>query len=131
MAHDGKRQDKMKAAGFFMRRANEAIVAADAARSEDASAAFFKSCVEQTGELMRHLTPKDTAADIERIRLALGEDEGLVAYGGSFGSAYGAAYLEGYGQHVKAMVLDGIVDHSVDMPTFITRNILSVGDAFA
>lgn len=98
--------------------------------SKRANAAFFKSCVEQTGELMAHLTPKDTAADIERIRLALGETDGLVAYGGSFGSAYGAAYLESYGDHVKAMVLDGVVDHSVDFPTFITRNILSVGDAF-
>jgi pimeloyl-ACP methyl ester carboxylesterase len=95
-----------------------------------ANAAFFRSCFEQTGELMGHLSTKDTAADIERIRLALGQTDGLVAYGGSFGSAYGAAYLEDFGDHVKAMVLDGVVDRSVDMPTFITRNILSVEDAF-
>jgi hypothetical protein len=40
------------------------------------------------------------------------------------------AYLEAFGDHVKAMVLDGVVDLSVDMPTFITRNILSVQAAF-
>jgi pimeloyl-ACP methyl ester carboxylesterase len=95
-----------------------------------ANAAFFESCFEMTGEVMGHLSAQDTAADIERIRLALGENDGLAAYGGSFGSAYGAAYLEGYGDHVKAMVLDGVVDRSIDMPTFITRNILSVQDAF-
>jgi pimeloyl-ACP methyl ester carboxylesterase len=95
-----------------------------------ANAAFFRSCFELTGELMAHLTAKDTAADIERIRQALGQTDGLVAYGGSFGSAYGAAYLEGYGDRVKALVLDGVVDHSVDFPTFITRNILSVQAAF-
>jgi pimeloyl-ACP methyl ester carboxylesterase len=95
-----------------------------------ANAAFFESCFELTGELMAHLTAKDTAADIERIRLALGQTDGLVAYGGSFGSAYGAAYLEDYGDRVKALVLDGVVDLSVDLPTFITRNILSVQASF-
>lgn len=98
--------------------------------SARANTAFFRSCFALTGELMAHLTTKDTAADIERIRLALGQTDGLVAYGGSFGSAYGAAYLEGFGDHVKTMVLDGVVDNSVAMPTFITRNILSVQDAF-
>ena len=98
--------------------------------SARAGAAFLQSCFDLTGELMANLSAKDTAADIESIRLALGLDDGLVAYGGSFGSAYGLAYLEGFGEHVKAMVLDGVVDLTVDMPTFITRNILSVQAAF-
>lgn len=98
--------------------------------SARANAAFLRSCFALTGELMGHLTTKDTAADIERIRLAIGQTDGLVAYGGSFGSTYGAAYLEDYGDRVKAMVLDGVVDHSVDLPTFITRNILSVQASF-
>jgi pimeloyl-ACP methyl ester carboxylesterase len=79
---------------------------------------------------MAHLSVQDTAADVEWIRQALGEDAGLIAYAGSYGSAYAAAYLERYGEHVRAMVLDGVVDHSVDMATFMTRNILSVQDAF-
>ncbi|MGE0539067.1 MAG: alpha/beta fold hydrolase [Dehalococcoidia bacterium] len=98
--------------------------------SARANAAFLQSCFELTGELMAHLTAKDTAADMERVRLALGQTDGLVAYGGSFGSAYGAAYLEDYGDHVKALVIDAVVDHSIDMPTFITRNILSVQASF-
>jgi len=81
-----------------------------------ANATFIQSCVEGTGELMAYLSAMDTAADIERIRQALSPNDGLVAYGGSYGSLYGAAYLERYGEHVKALVLDGVVDHSVDCP---------------
>jgi pimeloyl-ACP methyl ester carboxylesterase len=95
-----------------------------------ANAALFKSCFAETGELMAHLSSMDTAADIERIREALSPNEGLTAYAGSYGTSYATAYLELYGDHVRALVLDAVVDHSVDMPTFIARNILSVQDAF-
>lgn len=95
----------------------------------EANGAFYESCFAETGELMAHLSVMDTAADIEQIRLALG-DEGLTAYAGSYGSAYAAAYLELYGEHVNALVLDGVIDHSVDMPTFSTRNIISTQETF-
>jgi pimeloyl-ACP methyl ester carboxylesterase len=45
-------------------------------------------------------------------------------------TVYAEAYLERYGDHIKALVLDAVVDHSVDLPTFVARNILAVGDAF-
>jgi len=67
---------------------------------------------------------------VEQIRQALSPNDGLVAYGASHGSQYGQAYLERYGEHIKALVLDGVVDHSIDLPTFITRNTLAVQDAF-
>jgi pimeloyl-ACP methyl ester carboxylesterase len=95
-----------------------------------ANAAFVQSCFDMTGELMRHLSGMDTAADIERIRLALTPNDGLVAIGGSYGTVYGAAYLERYGDHVKALVLDGVTDHSVDAPTDLTRHVLATQDAF-
>ncbi|MEZ4532140.1 MAG: alpha/beta fold hydrolase [Thermomicrobiales bacterium] len=91
---------------------------------------FYASCFEATGNLMAHLSAQDTAGDIELIRQALGEDQGLIAYAGSYGSAYAAAYLEQFGDHARAMVLDGVVDHSIDMATFMTRNVLAVQDAF-
>jgi pimeloyl-ACP methyl ester carboxylesterase len=94
------------------------------------NAAFFRSCFAATGELMAHLSAADTAADIEGIRLALSPNDGLVAYAGSYGTVYGAAYLERYGDRVKALVLDAVVDHSIDLPTMVARNIVSVADAF-
>lgn len=95
-----------------------------------ANAAFYRNCMELTGNLVNHLSAVDTAGDIERIRQALRQDGGLVAYGGSYGSQYGVAYLERYGDRVKTLVLDAVMDHSIDLPTFITRNILSVQASF-
>lgn len=95
-----------------------------------ANAAYIQSCIEGTGELMAYLSSLDSADDIERIRQALSPNDGLVAYGGSYGSPYAATYLERYGEHVKALVLDGVVDHSVELSTFITRNVLSVNEAY-
>jgi pimeloyl-ACP methyl ester carboxylesterase len=109
---------------------DRAPTAAEFAALAEANAAFYESCFTATGELMAHLSVNDTAADIERIRQALGADEGLTAYAGSYGSAYAAAYLERYGEHVRALVLDGVIDHSVDMPTFSARNILSTQETF-
>lgn len=95
-----------------------------------ANQAFFQSCFQFTGDLMNHLSTMDTAGDIERIRLAIGQADGLVAYGGSLGSLYGTAYLERYGGNVKTLVIDGVIDHSVDMATFISRNVVSVQESF-
>jgi pimeloyl-ACP methyl ester carboxylesterase len=94
----------------------------------NANAAFFQSCFAATGELMGHLSALDTAADVERIRQTLSPNDGLIAYAGSYGTVYAAAYLERYGDRIKALVLDAVVDHSVDLPTAVARNILSVND---
>ena len=96
----------------------------------DANAAFFKSCADATGELFWHLSSKDTAQDIERIRQALSPNDGIVSYAASYGSEYGAAYLETYPQNVKALVLDAVMDHTIDYGPFLARNVLSVQDSF-
>jgi pimeloyl-ACP methyl ester carboxylesterase len=96
----------------------------------DRNAAFFLSCFRASGELMRHLSAMDTAADIEQIRRALTPNAGLVAYAGSYGTQYAQAYLALYGGHIKALVLDGLLDHSVGLPTIVERQIMAAGDAF-
>ena len=95
-----------------------------------ANAAFAESCFAATGELMEHLSSLENAADIEQIRQALGQDDGLVAYSGSYGSLYAQTYLEAYGDRVKALVLDGVVDHSVDLGTYGARWVQSTEDGF-
>jgi pimeloyl-ACP methyl ester carboxylesterase len=95
-----------------------------------ANTAFAESCFAATGELMGHLSSRENAADIEQIRQALGQDDGLVAYSGSYGTLYAQAYLEEYGDHVKALVLDGVVDHSVDLSTYGARWAMATEDAF-
>ena len=95
-----------------------------------ANGPFFKSCAEATGELFWHLSSKDTVEDIERIRQALTPKEGIVSYAASYGSEYGAAYLETYPQNVKALVLDAVMDHTIEYGPFLARNVLSVQDSF-
>jgi pimeloyl-ACP methyl ester carboxylesterase len=94
------------------------------------NAALFQSCFQLSSSLMPHLSSIETAADIEQIRRTLTPTEGLVAYAGSYGTLYATMYLERYGSHVKALVLDGIVDHSIDQPTDVTRSILATNDTF-
>jgi pimeloyl-ACP methyl ester carboxylesterase len=96
----------------------------------DANAKFFKSCSDLTGDLMRHLSATDTANDIEWIRSALTPTQSLVAYAGSYGTQYAQAYLELFGNRIRSIVLDGVVDHSIDLPTFSGRNVESASDAF-
>jgi pimeloyl-ACP methyl ester carboxylesterase len=95
-----------------------------------ANAAFIQSCVDQTGDLVGHLSSADTAADIEQIRLALTPNDGLVADAASYGTVFAASYLDMYGDHVRALVLDGVTDHSIEATTDLTRHILATQDAF-
>src|SRR5205085_11026054 len=95
-----------------------------------ANAAFALSCFAATGELMAHLSSWDSAADVERLRLAIGQAGGLVAYGGSYGTTYLEAYLERYGDRLRAAALDGVVDHSADLRIFAALAALAVEDAF-
>ena len=108
---------------------NGVMSAAEFAELAGANAAFAESCFAETGELMGHLSSRENAADIERIRQALGQDDGLVAYAGSYGTLYATAYLEQYGDNVKALVIDGVVDHSLDLAPYAVRWVQSTEDA--
>src|SRR4029077_15313350 len=41
-----------------------------------------------------------------------------------------AAYLETCPQHVKALVRDAVMDHTIEYGPFLARNVLSVQDSF-
>src|SRR5215208_1191138 len=56
---------------------NGVMSAAEFEELAGANATFAESCFTETGELMNHLSANDAAADIEQIRQALGQDDGL------------------------------------------------------
>jgi pimeloyl-ACP methyl ester carboxylesterase len=68
---------------------------------------FIERCVEATGELSAYLSAPYSAADMEAVRLALGEDR-LNYLGYSYGSLLGATYAERFPESVGAFVLDGV-----------------------
>ncbi|WP_431043951.1 alpha/beta hydrolase [Streptomyces sp. P1-3] len=63
------------------------------------------ACARNGGELMKHISTKNNARDIDRIRAALGERK-LSAWGVSYGTYVGAAYSELFPHRTDRIVLD-------------------------
>jgi pimeloyl-ACP methyl ester carboxylesterase len=74
---------------------------------------FVDACVAAEGQKLRHVGTDDTVRDLERVRAALG-DEKLTYLGFSYGTYIGAKYAAAYPGRVRALVLDGAVDPSLD-----------------
>jgi pimeloyl-ACP methyl ester carboxylesterase len=76
--------------------------------------AYVRRCAEKTdAELLANLGTESVAKDMDRIREAVGDDK-LNYVGFSYGTLLGARYAELFPDRVRAMVLDGAVDPSVD-----------------
>jgi len=75
---------------------------------------FAQSCADRMGtEFLANVGTASSARDIDVVRAALGENQ--ISYlGFSYGTELGAAYAERYPDRVRAMVLDGAVDPSLD-----------------
>jgi pimeloyl-ACP methyl ester carboxylesterase len=69
---------------------------------------FREGCLTRAGELIRYMSTADVAADLDRIREALG-DERLTYVGFSYGTSIGATYATLFPDRVRALVLDGAV----------------------
>ncbi|WP_433432300.1 alpha/beta hydrolase [Nonomuraea sp. CA-141351] len=84
-------------------------------------------CRQQTPNgIFDHLDSPQTVQDLEALRVALGEEK-LTFHGSSYGTMLGAQYAEAYPRHVRAMVLESVMDHSVPR----TRTFLQTGAAAA
>jgi pimeloyl-ACP methyl ester carboxylesterase len=70
-----------------------------------------ESCLNLTGPLLGFVDTTSAARDLDAIRIALG-DAKLNWLGFSYGTQLGAAYAELFPQNVRAMVLDGVVNHA-------------------
>ncbi|WP_188316787.1 alpha/beta fold hydrolase [Solihabitans fulvus] len=68
-------------------------------------------CREHTGPLLDHVGMVDVARDLDALRAALGEDR-ISLYGLSYGTFTGQMYAENFPQHIRALALDGVIDHS-------------------
>ena len=82
------------------------------AGAEELIEAFATNCVEESGELLPHLSTVDTAKDMDLIRAALGDAQ--ISYlGFSYGTFLGATYLELFPDRARAAVLDGAYSRSL------------------
>ena len=71
-------------------------------------------CVDADPEFVRNLTTGNIAKDMDRIRVALGEDK-ISYYGVSWGTALGASYRTQFDGHVDKMLLDSVMSPTLDL----------------
>ncbi|MCK2244753.1 MULTISPECIES: alpha/beta hydrolase [unclassified Crossiella] len=71
------------------------------------------SCRANSGKLAEHVDNLNTVRDMDAIRAALGEQK-LTYVGYSYGSVMGQQYAEKFPHRVRALVLDGNMDHSMN-----------------
>ncbi|WP_455361453.1 alpha/beta hydrolase [Streptomyces sp. SYSU K21746] len=96
-------------AGLPLYPETEADRASALAGAQDAAAA----CQRGSGSILRHVGTEDAARDMDVLRAALGEPK-LTYIGWSYGTSLGTSYAEQFPRRVRALVLDGAVDPSLD-----------------
>src|SRR5207247_2178977 len=90
-------------------------------------------CADRYGESLRLYSTEQTARDMERIRVTLG-DAKLSYLGYSYGTLLGAVYAKLFPDRIRAMVLDGAVDplqNAVDGTAVQTGGFEKAFDDFA
>jgi pimeloyl-ACP methyl ester carboxylesterase len=69
---------------------------------------LVEGCRTNAPDLVEHMSTADVAADLDRIREAVGDDR-LSYVGFSYGTSIGSVYASLFPEKVRAMVLDGSV----------------------
>jgi pimeloyl-ACP methyl ester carboxylesterase len=75
-------------------------------------------CAELMGPLFDHLGSQDVVRDMDRIRVALGQEQ-LNFLGASYGTRLAALYASVYPERVRAFVLDGPVRPVADLAELV------------
>jgi pimeloyl-ACP methyl ester carboxylesterase len=72
-----------------------------------------QSCGEKYGDNLRLFSTEQAARDMDAIRSGLGEQK-LTYLGYSYGTLLGAVYAQLFPTHIRALVLDGAIDPTLD-----------------
>jgi pimeloyl-ACP methyl ester carboxylesterase len=75
---------------------------------EEAAAAYLEACAAQMDADPRLYTTLDAVADLNEVRAALGAEQ-VNLYGVSYGTRVAQTYLREYPEHVRTVILDGVV----------------------
>ena len=114
--------------------------AADAPGNEPADAAEFETlrqynqravadCRARNLPVFDHADTAVNAQDLDAVRRALGETE-ISFHGISYGTLLGQQYAEKFGGHVRTMVLDSTIDHSIDTRHFVADRATAADELF-
>jgi pimeloyl-ACP methyl ester carboxylesterase len=86
-------------------------------------------CAARTGPVFNHVDTLSVVRDVEAVRAALGEQK-ISFYGASYGSLLGEQYAELYPQRLRALVLDGVMDHAAGTGAFLVEETAAAQDSF-
>jgi pimeloyl-ACP methyl ester carboxylesterase len=75
---------------------------------------FGEDCEKYSGSALPYVGTVDVAQDLERLRIALG-GTGLTYMGQSYGTLLGLTYAQMYPTHIRAMVLDSVIDPDLSL----------------
>ncbi|MFF3441083.1 alpha/beta hydrolase [Streptosporangium sp. NPDC002721] len=89
---------------------------AERARSRETTKEFVTACQRTSGRLLPYIGTVNAAADMDRLRAALGEQR-LDYFGISYGTQLGAVYATRFPKNVGRFVLDAPLDPSVTLAT--------------
>jgi pimeloyl-ACP methyl ester carboxylesterase len=81
---------------------------------DEGASAVSEGCARTDPGLLANVHSDAAAADVDAIRKALGEEQ-INYLGFSYGTLIGQVYAENYGESLRAMVLDGVVDPTMDL----------------
>lgn len=80
---------------------------------------YANACEKASSSLLPYVGTVDAAMDLDRIRAALGEAQ-LTYFGQSYGTLLGLTYAQMFPTHVRAMVLDGVIDPALSAQQMVT-----------
>ncbi|MEU8703279.1 alpha/beta fold hydrolase [Streptomyces sp. NPDC048680] len=91
--------------------------------------AYAESCGRQYGDVLKHLTTKDAARDLDQMRIALGQEK-ITFFGTDWGTYLGSVYATLYPTRVKRLLLDSVAGPSgVGFPNQVSKNYTSEQNA--
>lgn len=103
---------------------------AGVAQIEALNKQYAQSCAARMGTAMlEHVGTREVARDMDSVRRMLGDDK-INYLGFSYGTAIGTQYVNQFGDHVRAMVLDGAIDPSIDPVESSIRQMAGFQSAF-
>lgn len=95
----------------------------------DQATALGEDCARNTAVPLGLLDATSVAKDLDAIRQALGEST-LTLYGHSYGTLYAQRYSQAFGRHLRAAVLDGVVDPTLSRRTMVATSARALEEAF-
>ncbi|ADD45895.1 alpha/beta hydrolase [Stackebrandtia nassauensis] len=91
--------------------------------------AHNKEVADSCDDLIADVGTDNVAQDFDAVRSALGEDS-ITYFGQSYGSMLGTAYAQRFPQRVRAMSLDGVVDHGMPSEQMVSEASSAVEESF-